>query len=70
MGTRFLNSLYITIPSTLVPLFVGRARGLRLRLDPVPVPRHDLPLIVALMVVPVQMAFVPLLKFFTRRTAA
>ena len=64
MGHAFLNSLYITIPSTLGPLVFGALAAYAFAWTRFPFRDTTFLLIVALMVVPVQMAFVPLLKFF------
>jgi alpha-glucoside transport system permease protein len=64
MGHAFLNSLYITIPSTLGPLVLGALAAYAFAWTRFPFRDTTFLLIVALMVVPVQMAFVPLLKFF------
>jgi alpha-glucoside transport system permease protein len=64
MGHAFLNSLYITIPSTLGPLLFGALAAYAFAWTRFPFRDTTFLLIVALMVVPVQMAFVPLLKFF------
>jgi alpha-glucoside transport system permease protein len=64
MGHAFLNSLYITIPATLGPLVLGALAAYAFAWTRFPFRDTTFLLIVALMVVPVQMAFVPLLKFF------
>ena len=64
MGHAFLNSLYITIPSTLGPLVFGALAAYAFAWTRFPMRDTTFLIIVALMVVPVQMAFVPLLKFF------
>ena len=64
MGHAFLNSLYITIPSTLGPLVCGALAAYAFAWTRFPMRDTTFLIIVALMVVPVQMAFVPLLKFF------
>jgi alpha-glucoside transport system permease protein len=64
MGHAFLNSLYITIPATLGPLVIGALAAYAFAWTRFPMRDTTFLIIVALMVVPVQMAFVPLLKFF------
>jgi alpha-glucoside transport system permease protein len=64
MGHAFLNSLYITIPSTLLPLAIGALAAYAFAWTRFPFRDTTFLFIVALMVVPVQTAFVPLLKFF------
>ena len=64
MADSFVNSLIITIPSTLLPLAV--AAGAAYAFSWIRFPFRDtiFLLIVALMVVPIQMALVPLLRLF------
>jgi alpha-glucoside transport system permease protein len=64
MGQAFLNSLYITIPSTLLPLTIGALAAYAFAWTRFPLRDTTFLFIVALMVVPVQTAFVPLLKLF------
>ena len=64
MGHAFLNSLYITLPSTLMPLIFGALAAYAFAWTRFPFRDTTFLFIVALMVVPVQTAFVPLLKFF------
>ena len=64
MGHAFLNSLYITIPATILPLALGAMAAYAFAWTRFPFRDTTFLLIVALMVVPVQTAFVPLLKFF------
>jgi alpha-glucoside transport system permease protein len=64
MGHAFLNSLYITIPATLGPVVIGALAAYAFAWTRFPMRDTTFLIIVALMVVPVQMAFVPLLKFF------
>jgi alpha-glucoside transport system permease protein len=64
MGHAFLNSVYITLPSTLGPLVFGALAAYAFAWTRFPFRDTTFLIIVALMVVPVQTAFVPLLKFF------
>jgi alpha-glucoside transport system permease protein len=64
MGSAFLNSLMITIPSTLLPLAIGAAAAYAFSWLRFPFRDTVFLLIVALMVVPIQMALVPLLRLF------
>ena len=64
MQHAFLNSLYITVPSTLIPLTLGALAAYAFAWTRFPFRDTTFLFIVALMVVPVQTAFVPLLKFF------
>jgi alpha-glucoside transport system permease protein len=64
MGSAFVNSLVITIPSTLLPLAIGAAAAYAFSWIRFPFRDTIFLLIVALLVVPIQMALVPLLKLF------
>jgi alpha-glucoside transport system permease protein len=64
MGHAFLNSIYITLPSTIAPLTLGALAAYAFAWTRFPFRDTTFLFIVALMVVPVQTAFVPLLKFF------
>jgi alpha-glucoside transport system permease protein len=65
MGHAFFNSLYITVPSTLLPLTIGALAAYAFAWTRFPFRDAWFLFIVALMVVPVQTAFVPLLKQFS-----
>ena len=64
MGHAFLNSLYITVPSTILPLVLGAMAAYAFAWTRFPLRDTTFLIVIALMVVPVQTAFVPLLKFF------
>jgi alpha-glucoside transport system permease protein len=64
MGHAFLNSLYISLPATILPLTFGALAAYAFAWIPFPLRDTTFLLIVALMVVPIQMALVPLLKLF------
>jgi alpha-glucoside transport system permease protein len=64
MGHAFLNSLWITLPSTILPLALGALAAYAFAWTRFPFRDTTFLIIVALMVVPVQTAFVPLLKLF------
>jgi alpha-glucoside transport system permease protein len=64
MGHAFFNSIYITLPSTLLPLILGALAAYAFAWTRFPFRDTTFLFIVALMVVPVQTAFVPLLKQF------
>jgi alpha-glucoside transport system permease protein len=64
MDTAFVNSILITIPSTLLPLAIAAAAAYAFSWIAFPFRDTIFLLIVALMVVPVQMALVPLLTLF------
>ncbi len=64
MGQAFVNSLLIAIPSTLLPVAIGALAAYALTWTSLP--RKDLMfvMVVAFMLVPVQVAFIPVLKLF------
>jgi alpha-glucoside transport system permease protein len=64
MKHAFLNSVYITLPSTILPLTLGALAAYAFAWTRFPFRDTTFLIIVALMVVPVQTAFVPLLKLF------
>jgi alpha-glucoside transport system permease protein len=64
MGSSFINSIIITVPSTLLPLTIGAAAAYAFSWIKFPFRDTIFLLIVALMVVPIQMALVPLLRLF------
>jgi alpha-glucoside transport system permease protein len=64
MASSFVNSLVITIPSTLLPLAIASLAAYAFSWVRFPFRDTIFLLIVALMVVPIQMALVPLLRFF------
>jgi len=64
MGHAFVNSLWITIPSTILPLTLGALAAYAFAWTRFPFRDTTFLIIIALMVVPVQTAFVPLLKLF------
>jgi alpha-glucoside transport system permease protein len=64
MDSAFVNSIFITVPSTLLPLAIAAAAAYAFSWISFPFRDTIFLLIVALMVVPVQMALVPLLIIF------
>ncbi|HXV03928.1 MAG TPA: carbohydrate ABC transporter permease, partial [Gaiellaceae bacterium] len=70
MGPAFVNSLMITIPSTLLPLTLAAMAAYAFSWINFPGRDSIFLLIVALMVVPIQMALVPLLRLFRDLTLA
>ncbi|MFL5970595.1 MAG: carbohydrate ABC transporter permease [Gaiellaceae bacterium] len=64
MGHAFLNSIWITLPSTIFPLVLGALAAYGFAWTRFPMRDTTFLCVIALMVVPVQTAFVPLLKFF------
>ncbi len=64
MGESFFNSLFISIPATLLPLFIGALAAYAFSWINFPFRDTIFLAIVALMVVPIQMSLVPMLKLF------
>jgi alpha-glucoside transport system permease protein len=64
MDSAFINSLVITIPSTLLPLAIGALAAYAFAWIRFPFRDTIFLLIVALLIVPIQMALVPLLRLF------
>jgi alpha-glucoside transport system permease protein len=64
MGSSFLNSLFISVPATLIPLFVGAMAAFAFSWISFPFRDTIFLGIVALMIIPIQMTMVPVLKFF------
>ena len=64
MGHAFLNSLYITLPATILPLLIGSMSAYAFAWIPFPGRDWVFLVIVALMVVPIQTALIPLLRLF------
>src|SRR6266542_4181910 len=64
MEASLVNSLIITVPSTLLPLTIGAAAAYAFSWINFPFRDTIFLMIVALMVVPIQMALVPLLRLF------
>jgi alpha-glucoside transport system permease protein len=64
MGSSFVNSLIITIPSTLLPLAIAALAAYAFSWIRFPFRDTIFLIIVALMIVPIQMALVPLLRLF------
>ena len=63
MGASFVNSLIITIPATILPLTIAALAAYAFSWINFPF-RDTLFVFVALMIVPIQMALVPLLRLF------
>jgi alpha-glucoside transport system permease protein len=64
MGSAFRNSLLISIPATVLPLFIGALAAYAFSWIPFPFRDTVFLGIVALMVVPLQMTLVPVLRLF------
>jgi alpha-glucoside transport system permease protein len=64
MGSSFVNSILISVPATIIPLFIGSLAAFALSWIRFPFRDTIFLAIVALMVVPIQMSLVPVLIFF------
>jgi alpha-glucoside transport system permease protein len=65
MGQAFLNSVFITVPSTLIPLVVASMAAFALAWVKFPLRDTTFLIIVGLMMVPVQVGFIPLTQAFS-----
>jgi alpha-glucoside transport system permease protein len=66
MLTPFLNSLIVTIPATLIPILIAAFAAYAFAWMKFPGRRLFFIMIVALLVVPLQIAFVPILKDYAK----
>ena len=64
-GRAFLNSVFITVPSTILPIAIGALAAYAFAFLQFPGQRTLFLLIVGLMVLPVQAGFVPILQMFS-----
>ena len=64
MGSAFLNSLFITVPSTILPLLIASMAAFALAWVKFPFRDSIFLVIVALLMVPVQIGFIPLVVAF------
>ena len=64
MGTAFLNSVFITVPSTILPLVIASMAAFALAWIKFPFRDTIFLIIVALLMVPVQIGFIPLVVGF------
>ncbi|PJF41337.1 MAG: sugar ABC transporter permease [Phototrophicales bacterium] len=65
MGTAFINSLTVTIPSTIIPISIAAFAAYAFSWMEFPGRRLLLVFVVGLMVVPLQMSLIPLLRVYT-----
>src|SRR5919205_771066 len=65
MGTSFVNSLFVSIPATVIPILVAGYAAYAFAWMSFPGRRLLFLVVVALLVVPLQMSFIPVLKAFT-----
>lgn len=64
MAQAFVNSIFVTVPSVLIPLLIASLAAFAFAKMHVQGKRWLLPLFVGLLVVPPQMAFIPALRIF------
>lgn len=65
MGNAFMNSLIVTIPSTLIPILIAAFAAYAFAWMTFPGRKFFFTLVVALLVVPLQLALIPLLRDYT-----
>ena len=65
MGTSFVNSLFVSIPATVIPILVAGYAAYAFAWMDFPGRRTLFLVVVALLVIPLQMSFIPVLKLFT-----
>jgi len=66
MGRAFLNSLLITIPSTVIPITVAALAAYAFAWMEFPGRRTIFAIVVGLLVVPIQMTLIPILRTYNR----
>jgi alpha-glucoside transport system permease protein len=66
MGRSFVNSLFITIPATIIPIMVAAFAAYAFSWMDFPGRTTIFVLVVALLVVPLQMTFIPILRMYTQ----
>lgn len=64
LGRGFANSLFIGIPSTLIPVMLGAIAAYAFAWMRIPARELMLILVIGLMVIPIQVTFVPVLRLF------
>ena len=65
MGASFLNSLIVTVPSTVIPITIAAFAAYAFAWIPFPGRGLLFIIVVALLVVPIQMALIPILKIYS-----
>ena len=65
MGTAFLNSLIVTVPSTVIPITIAAFAAFAFAWVPFRGRGILFTIVVALLVVPLQMALIPILKIYS-----
>jgi alpha-glucoside transport system permease protein len=66
MSTSFVNSLFISIPATIIPIMVAAFAAYAFSWMDFPGRTTIFVLVVALLVVPLQMTFIPILRLYTQ----
>jgi len=66
MGTSFVNSLFIAIPATIIPIMVAAFAAYAFSWMDFPGRTTIFVLVVALLVVPLQMTFIPILRAYNQ----
>jgi len=66
MGRAFLNSLFITVPSTIIPITVAALAAYAFAWMEFPGRRTLFAIVVGLLVVPLQMTLIPILRIYNR----
>jgi alpha-glucoside transport system permease protein len=66
MGTSFINSLFISIPSTVIPILVAAFAAYAFAWMDFPGRNVLFIIVVGLLVVPLQMTLIPILRIYTR----
>lgn len=66
MGNAFINSLVVTIPATIIPITIAAFAAYAFAWMNFPGKEFFFVLVVGLMVVPLQMALIPMLKLYTK----
>jgi len=66
MGLAFLNSMLVTIPSTVIPITIAAFAAYAIAWMDFPGREAIFVMIVGLLVVPLQMALIPILRLYTR----
>lgn len=64
MGRAFVNSVYVTVPSVIIPLAIASLAAFAFAWLRVPAKKWLLPAFVGLLVVPPQMVFIPAVRIF------
>lgn len=66
MGRAFLNSLFITVPATVIPISIAAFAAFAFAWMKFPGRNFLFMLVVGLMVIPLQMTFIPILSIFAK----